>query len=192
MSAGPGPTSGGSTRASTSRRAYEGRLLKVDVDSVVAPDGTQFDLELIRHPGASAVVPFLSELDADDPTILLLHQFRHATGGRIWEIPAGVLEPNETPLECARRELREETGAHADSVEYLTTIYTTPGFTDEQIHLFLATGLTVGQPDHERDELIEVTTRPLSRVLHMIREGEVVDGKTVVALLYVAGFRLGM
>jgi len=182
----------GSVRLRATRRAYEGRLLRVDVDSVVAPDGTAFDLEMVRHPGAAAVVPLLSAPDAEDPTILMLRQFRYAAAGRIWEVPAGVLEPNESPLECAHRELLEETGATAASMEYLTTIFTTPGFTDERIHLFLATDLTVGKPSHERDELIEVTAQPMSRVLQMIRDGEVVDGKTLAAILYVAGFRLGL
>ncbi|MGD2134627.1 MAG: NUDIX hydrolase [Gemmatimonadales bacterium] len=172
-------------------RVYDGRLVRVDVDSVRSPDGTEFDLELVRHPGASAVVPLLSA-DSDDPSVLLLRQFRYAASGTIWEIPAGVLEPGEEPIHCAHRELAEETGATARSMEHLTTIYTTPGFTDERIHLFLATGITPGDPSHERDEFIEVTALPLSRVLAMIRDGELVDGKSVVALLYVAGFRLGL
>jgi ADP-ribose diphosphatase len=182
----------GSLQPRATKRVYEGRLLRVDVESVVAPDGTDLDLELIRHPGASAVVPLLSAPGGEDPTILMLRQFRYAAGGQIWEIPAGVLEPEESPLECAHRELREETGATAASMEYLTTIYTTPGFTDERIHLFLATDLTVGTPNHERDELIEVTPQPLSRVLEMIRDGQLVDGKSLAAILYVAGFRLGL
>lgn len=174
------------------RRAYDGHLVKVDVDTVRAPTGATFDLEIIRHPGAAAVVPLLSDPAATDPTVLLLRQYRHAAGGRLWEIPAGVLEPGEPAAACARRELLEETGAEASSIEHLTTVYTTPGFTDEQIHLFLATGITVGEPKHEVDEFIEVQARPLSTVLQMIRDGEIVDSKTIVALLYVAGFRLGM
>jgi ADP-ribose pyrophosphatase len=172
------------------RRAYDGRLLKVDVDTVRAPDGAEFDLEMIRHPGAAAVVAFLSDPDAEDPSILLLRQYRHAVGGSIWEIPAGVLEVGEAPDACARRELLEETGARAAHLDHLTTIYTTPGFTDERIHLFLATGLTVEEPDHQDDEFIQVRAKPLSEALLMIRDGEIVDGKSISALLFVAGFRL--
>jgi ADP-ribose pyrophosphatase len=175
-----------------SRRGYNGRLLSVDVDTLEAPDGRRFDLELIRHPGAAAVVPLLSERDAEDPSVLLLRQYRYAAGGTLWEIPAGVLEPGEAPLACARRELSEETGATAAAIEHLTTFFTTPGFTDEQIHVFVATGIRVGEPDHEHDEFIEVKAVPLSIVLSMIRDGEIVDGKSIVALLYLAGFRLGM
>lgn len=175
-----------------SNRAYDGRLIKVDLDSVRGPDGTEFDLEIIRHPGAAAIVPIVSDADADDPSVLLLEQYRYATGGTIWEIPAGVLEPGENPLDCARRELLEETGASADKFERLTTVFTTPGFTDEVIHLFLATGITVGEPNHEKDEFIQVAARPLSEVLRMIRDGEILDSKTIVGILYVAGFKMGL
>jgi ADP-ribose pyrophosphatase len=124
--------------------------------------------------------------------VLLLRQFRYAAGGPIWEVPAGVLEPGETPEACARRELREETGAVAERVEHLTTIFTTPGFTDERIHLFLATGISAGEPKPMSDEFLEVETRPLSKVLEMIRDREIVDAKSIVALLFLAGFTLGL
>jgi ADP-ribose pyrophosphatase len=172
------------------RRSYEGRLLKVDVETIRSPTGEDFELEIIRHPGAAAVVPLLSDPSGPDPQVLMLRQYRHAADGVIWEVPAGVLEPGEDPAACAQRELLEETGAAARNVEHLTTIFTTPGFTDERIHLFLATGLTVTEPNHEADEFIEVATRPISKLLEMIRDGEIVDAKSVIALLFVAGFRL--
>lgn len=175
-----------------SRRAFTGRLLAVDADTVRTPNGTELELEIVRHPGAAAVIPLLSPTDADDPFVLLLRQYRYAAGGMLWEIPAGVLEPGEDPAECARRELREETGAEAERIERLTTIFTTPGFTDERIHLFVATGIRRGPADPRPDELIEVHPHPLSRILEMIREGEITDGKSIVALLYLAGFRLQM
>lgn len=174
------------------RRVYTGRLLAVDEETVRMPDGRDVTLEMVRHPGAAAVVPLLSDADGDDPVVLLIHQYRYAAGGSIWEIPAGVLEPGEAPEECARRELEEETGARAARCDHLTTIYTTPGFTDERIHLFLATGLTQGPAAPEGDEQIEVRTRPMSDILRMIRDGEITDGKSVAALLYVAGFRLNL
>lgn len=174
----------------STHRAFEGRLLNIDVETIENPAGKTVELEIIRHPGAAAVVPLLSDPDAEDPSVLMLRQYRYAADGVIWEIPAGVLEPGETPQACARRELGEETGATAERIEPLTTIYTTPGFTDERIHLFLATGLRVGKTDHEDDEMIDVESRPLSTVLKMIRDGEIVDGKSIVALLYVAGFTL--
>jgi len=177
--------------AVSSRRAYTGKVIAVDVDTVRGPSGETFDLEIIRHAGAAAVVPVLSDLTSPDPALLLIRHFRHAAGGSIWEVPAGVLKPGESPEACARRELTEETGATAGRIERLTTILTTPGFTDERIHLFLATELAAGEPNREHDEFIEVETVPLSRALGMIEKGEIQDGKTIAALLFLAGFRMG-
>jgi ADP-ribose pyrophosphatase len=173
------------------RRLYAGKVVRVDVDTVRFPDGSTGDLELIRHPGAAAVVPCASDPSGVDPTILMIRQFRYAAGGPLWEIPAGTLAPGESPEACAERELREETGVRAARIERLTSIWTTPGFTDEVIHLFWAQGLTAGDAARERDEFIEVVPRSLSDVLTGIREGEIRDAKTVVAILYMAGFVLG-
>jgi ADP-ribose pyrophosphatase len=183
---------GSPRRRVATRRVYAGRLLQVDVDTVRAPDESLLELEMVRHPGAAAVVPLLSGLESQDPQLLLLRQYRYAAGGPIWEVPAGVLEPGESPETCARRELLEETGASAERMDHLTTIYTTPGFTDEKIHLFLATGISTGQPTPMSDEFLEVEARPLSKVLEMIRDQEIVDAKSIVALLYLAGFKLGL
>src|SRR5687768_3623180 len=125
-----------------SRRAFTGRVISVDVDTVRAPDASTLELEIVRHAGAAAVVPMLGDPAEEDPAILILRQYRYAASGTLWEIPAGVLQPGEEPLAAARRELEEETGAKAAKVEHLTTILTTPGFTDERIHLFWATGIT--------------------------------------------------
>ncbi|HYK82075.1 MAG TPA: NUDIX hydrolase [Gemmatimonadales bacterium] len=175
-----------------SRRIYTGRVVRLDVDTVRFPDGSTGELEVIRHPGAAAVVPCASDPAAPDPTILLIKQYRYATGGVLWEIPAGTLAPGEDPAACARRELMEEAGVAAVELRPLTAIWTTPGFTDEVIHLYLATGLTAGEPARERDEFIEVEPQPLSRVLTRIREGDIRDAKTIVAILYLAGFTLRM
>jgi ADP-ribose pyrophosphatase len=175
----------------SSRRVYTGRVVSLDVDRVQFPNGSTGELEMIRHPGASAVVPFLSDPAGEDPQILLLKQYRYAAERFMYEIPAGRLDPGEAPEACARRELLEETGCTAERVEQLTTIYTTPGFTDERIHLFMAVGLTHGETRREADEFIEVETVALSRALELIQRGEIDDGKTVVAILFAAGFRAG-
>ena len=174
------------------RRVHTGRVLNLDIDTVRFPDGSTGELEIIRHPGAAAVVPLASPRDSVDPIVLMLRQFRYAAGGPLWEIPAGRLEPGESPDACAQRELREEAGARAGRLERLTTIWTTPGFTDEVIHIFWAQGLTRGEAARERDEFIEVVPQPLSQVLDGIRDGWVRDAKTVVAILYMAGFVLGL
>jgi ADP-ribose pyrophosphatase len=171
-----------------SRRIYTGRVLNLDVDTVRFPDGSVGDLEMIRHSGASAVVPFLSEPTGSDPQLLLIRQYRHAADGFLYEIPAGRLGSEETPEQCAERELLEETGCTAQQLKYLTTIYTTPGFTDERIHLFMGTGLTRGPTRHERDEFITVEAMSMSQALSLIAAGTLSDAKTALAILLAAGF----
>lgn len=175
-----------------SRRVYDGRVLSLDVDTVRYPDGSSGELEMIRHPGAAAVVPLASDPRGKNPTLLLLKQYRYAAGGTLWEIPAGRLDPGEDPADCARRELLEEAGVTAGRLERLTSVWTTPGFTDERIHLFWAADLRAGVHARERDEFIEVVARPLSDVLAGIRSGEICDAKTVAAILYMAGFVIGL
>ena len=175
-----------------SRRIYTGRVVHLDVDTVRYPDGSIGEMEMLRHPGAAALVPFASDPRGADPTVLLIRQYRYATGGPLFEIPAGRVDPGEEPDHCARRELQEEVGVTAGRLERLTTIWTTPGFTDERIHLFWAADLVAGAHAREPDEFIEVVPKPLSEVLGMVRNGAICDGKTVVAILYMAGFILGI
>lgn len=184
--------SGGPPDQIAVRRVYTGRVLNLDVDTVRYPDGSEGQLEMIRHPGAAAVVPLLTSPEAADPQVLLIRQYRYAAGGKIWEVPAGRLDPGESPEGCARRELLEEAGLETSHLERLTIIHTTPGFTDERIHLFAAWDLKTGSGRPESDEFIEAAPHPMSRVLEMIRVGGITDAKTIVALLYFAGFRLGL
>ncbi len=170
-------------------RIWQNRFLDAQLDRVRYPDGSIGEQVLIHHPGAAAVVPFLNDPTGGDPQVLLLRQYRYATGGTLWEIPAGRLEPGEAPTACAHLELREETGCTASAITPLTTMWTTPGFTNEQIHLFMATGLTRGESRPEADEFIEVVALPLADVLKKIESGEISDAKTIVGILYAAGFR---
>jgi ADP-ribose pyrophosphatase len=174
-----------------SKRVYTGRIISLDVDKVKFPDGSIGELEMIRHPGASAIVPFLTDPSGDDPQVLLIRQYRYAAEGYMYEIPAGRLDKGESPAECAARELKEETGCTAEQIEYLSSVYTTPGFTDEKIHLFLATGLKSGATSHEADEFLELEPMLLSRALEMIESGEIQDAKSAFGLLFAAGFRTG-
>jgi len=161
------------------RYIFSGRIVDLRVERVTLPNGTAVDLELIHHAGASAVVAV-----DEAGRVVLIRQYRHAAGGYIWELPAGVLDsPGEQPEQCARRELREETGIEARDVTHLGTIFTTPGFCDERIHLFLARGLVAHGHAHEHDEVIaEIARRPLAEALDMIRRGDIVDGKTIAGL----------
>ncbi len=174
-----------------SRRAYTGRIISLDVDRVRFPDGSVGELEMIRHPGASAVVPFLSDPRGEDPQVLMIRQYRYAAEDYLLEIPAGRLNAGEDPRDCALRELKEETGCSADQIDHLFTMYTTPGFTDEKIHLFMATGLVAGETKHEADEFLDLEPMLLSRALELVETGEIMDAKTVVGLLFAAGFRAG-
>jgi ADP-ribose pyrophosphatase len=170
-------------------RLYSGRIVNLDLDRVRFPDDSVGQLEILRHPGASAVVPFLDPPRDGDPRVVLIRQFRHAADGFIWEVPAGRLDPGESPETCARRELEEETGMRARRLEPLITIHTTPGFTDERIHLFLAEGLEPGAEHREADEFMELHPLRWSEVLRLVEQGDIVDGKTLVSLLFVQSFR---
>ena len=170
-------------------RIHTGRIIKLDRDRVRYPDDSEAELEIIRHPGASAVVPFLTDPEGDDPQILLLRQYRYAADGYIYEIPAGRLDPGEDPATCAARELKEETGCTAKSIVPLFTMLTTPGFTDELIHLFLATEISHGETAREADEFADMVVLRLSEALELIQRGEIPDGKTALAILYSAGFK---
>jgi len=169
------------------REIWKGRIADLGVERVTLPNGTQVDLEVMRHPGAAGVVAV-----DDRGRVALIRQYRYAAGGYIWELPAGVLSPNEPPADCARRELREETGIQTGDLTHLGTIVTTPGFCDERIHLFLARDLRDGDHAHEADEVIaEIARIPLTDALAMIRTGEIVDAKTIAGL-HLAAAALGV
>jgi ADP-ribose pyrophosphatase len=176
-----------------SRPVHRGRIVDLRIDTVRFPDGSTGELEMVRHSGAAAVVPLLDPPGAEDPRLLLVRQYRYAAGGYILEIPAGRPdEAGERWEEVAARELEEETGWKPGELRHLTRIHTTPGFTDEVIHIFLATGLEEGASNQDDDEFLEVETRPLSEVLSLIRDGTITDAKTVCGVLYAAGFLLGL
>lgn len=163
------------------RKVQRGVMLEMISEEVELPGGRRAQLDLIRHPGAAAVVPFLS-----DDEILLIRQYRYAAGGEIYEVPAGKLEPGEAPEICARRELEEETGFRAERLEGLGEILTTPGFTDERIHLFAAEGLSPGQQNLDDDEVIELVPMALSEALKMVWTGALPDAKSALAILQAA------
>lgn len=159
-------------------RVYNGKLLRIDRDQVLLPNGRETVLEMVRHPGASAVVPFVT-----DDEILLVRQFRYATEGYILEAPAGTLDPGEEPQACARREVEEEVGHRAGRLERLGCIYTTPGFSDEKIHLWTAHDLTPARQKLDADEVLSVVRLPFEGALEKVRAGEITDAKTLCALM---------
>lgn len=166
------------------RLVYQGRSIELWQETVELPNGAVAALDIVRHPGASCVVPV-----EPDGRVLLIRQYRHAAGGTIWEVPAGKLD-GDTPEACAARELREEAGRLAGRLERLGEIWTTPGFTDERIHLFLALELSEVPHAREEDEVIEVVAMPLEAALDLVWSGELRDAKSSLALVHAAR-RLG-
>jgi ADP-ribose pyrophosphatase len=163
---------------------YEGSVVRLSVEEVELASGRRSRLELIRHPGAAAIVP----LD-EQGWVVMVRQYRHATGGeRLLEVPAGKLDPGESPAAAARRECEEETGLRPARLEPLGYLWTTPGFTDEKIHLFLARELAPGRQDLQDDEELSVERLPLAEALSLALEGGLDDGKSIVALARAARY----
>jgi len=168
------------------REIYKGRIVHLFVHEVTLPNGHQTTLEVIRHPGASAIVPFVSPDE-----VLLVRQYRFAAGGYLLEVPAGKLDAGEAPEDCARRETEEETGHAVGRLEKLGAIWTTPGFTNEVIHLFAAHDLRPTRTDHEADEVLSVERVRFADALGMVSGGEINDAKSVCAILLLARQRAG-
>ena len=162
----------------------KGRVFDFYTENITLPNGLTMDVDVIRHPGAAAIVPVM-----DDGAIVLLRQYRHAVGGFIWEIPAGTLDPNEDEMTCASRELTEETGYEARRIEKLGTITPLPAYSDERIHIYMATGLIPAAQNLDADELLTVHPFELQSVLAMITDGDIEDAKTI-ASLHLAASRL--
>jgi ADP-ribose pyrophosphatase len=173
-----------SARVLQHRRVHTGKVLDLDVDEVLEPGGIRGLREVVRQRGSVAALPVL-----DDGRVVLVRQYRYAVDARVWELPAGRRDPGETPEEGALRELEEEVGLRAAYFEPLLTFWTTPGFCDELMHLFRATGLTPVPPRPEADERIEQARFTLDEAMAMVSRGEIREGKTLVALLLEAGRR---
>ena len=164
----------------TREKIYKGRVVKLWVERVRLPNGSETELEIIRHQGAAAVVPI-----DEAGNVYLVRQYRHATGEWLLEVPAGKLDPGEAPETCARREVEEETGMKVRDLLPIGPMWTTPGFTDEKIWLFVGRGLEPGNQALEEDEALVVERMPLSEALELVDRGEICDAKSVVTLLQV-------
>jgi ADP-ribose pyrophosphatase len=170
-----------SAHASSSRIVFEGRVFRLVVDRVELPNGLVRDQEVVRHPGAAAIVPIDEQGD-----VTLVRQYRYAFDDWLLEVPAGTLRPAEAAEDCARRELAEEAGLEAASLESLGSIVTAPGFTDERIHLYLARGLRGVPQELDDDENLRVERLPFDEAVRRARSGEIEDAKSVCALLRAA------
>jgi len=168
-----------------SERVFDGKLIKVRVDQVRMPDGSEHRREVVEHPGAVAILPVLSNGD-----IVLVRQYRHPVGRYTLELPAGTREPDEAPLQTAIRELREETGYHASGMREIVRFFVSPGWADEELIVYLATGLTPGQDHPEAEEDLSVVNVRPDDVAEQIGQGAIVDSKTIVGLLAWLGIKL--
>lgn len=157
---------------------HQGRVFRLDSENITLPNGVVTDLEIIRHPGAAAIVA----MTADD-RVKMVNQFRYAAAGRIWEIPAGTLENGESPLACGKRELVEEAGVSAATWKRLGQVTPVPGYSDEIVHLFLATDLAPARQNLDTDELLDVHDIELDQAIEMIHRGEIQDAKTIAGLM---------
>lgn len=169
----------------TSEPAFLGKLVKLYVETFEQPDGQRVMREIVRHPGAVAMVPL-----TPDGAVMLVQQYRGAAQKALLEIPAGTLEPGEDPQEAAVRELQEEIGHKPGKLERIGGEFTAPGYTSEYIHLFMASDLTPSRLSQDEDERIEVVTLPLDEAVRRVMSGEIEDGKTIIGLLLTAR-RLG-
>lgn len=160
-----------------SKTIHKGRVVTLNIETARLPNGKEVDLEIIRHPGASAVVPL-----KEDGRVVLIRQFRHAAGGFIYEIPAGTLKDGEAPETCAARELEEEIGYRAAELLHLASILPAPGYTDEIIHLYRGLGLTPSVQKLDHDEVLEIVEMPLAQAVSEIAQGRIRDSKTIIGL----------
>ena len=165
------------SRAVQRNRVYESRIFDVEECRFTTSGGEPVDRSVVRHPGAVLIVPVL-----EDDQLVLIRNWRVAVEASLWEFPAGTLEPGEPPLTTATRELAEETGYRAETVQPLGTFYTSPGFADEQMHVFEASGLIAGPQQLEAHEEIEVQPHAVEDVMRMVTDGQLVDGKSIAAL----------
>jgi ADP-ribose pyrophosphatase len=162
-------------------KIFNGRIVSLVVDYVKYHSGNEAQREIIQHPGGSVALALF-----DNNDILLVKQYRYPIGGEVIELPAGKLDVNEDPRDCAERELREETGYAAKRWTKLTTIMTTPGFCDERLHIYMAQDLSIsprGQTLEEGEQTIKLIRLPLVEAIAMVEREEIVDGKSIVGIL---------
>jgi len=161
------------------RQVYTGHFLKVQQDTVILPDGKHAVREYIKHPGAVAVLPLF-----DDGSVLMERQFRYPLHRVFIEFPAGKIDPGEDTLDCAKRELQEETGYSAAEWQYVCTIHNAIAYSDEHLVLYVARGLTQGERKLDEGEFLDIYKAPLEELLEQVRNGEITDVKTVIGVFW--------
>ncbi|HOA55932.1 MAG: NUDIX hydrolase [Acetivibrionales bacterium] len=160
------------------KEIYRGNIIDVDLLTVTLPDGREATRDIVRHPGAAAVIPLNEKGE-----IYMVRQFRKPLDAVSLEIPAGKLDAGEDPVICAGRELKEETGLTAEKLTFLVSLHSTPGFSDEVIHLFAATGLKEGDSCADEDEFITTEKYSVAELIDMVLKGKITDAKSMIGIL---------
>ncbi len=160
------------------KHIYKGNIIDIYSQTVELPDGRTSTRDIVRHPGASVIIPI-----SDNKELYLVEQYRKPIDKITLEIPAGKLDKGEDPMSCAVRELKEETGLEAKNIKHIMSIHSTPGFSDEVLHMYVATGLREGQSAADEDEFISTIKLPIEKLIRMIISGEITDSKTIIGIL---------
>ena len=168
----------------SSKVSFKGKVFSVTTDTVTEPGGITSRRDVIRHNGSVVILAVDTKTNPKDPNILLIRQYRHAAGQFLLELPAGRIEPGEKLIPAAKRELIEETGYRAKKWSKHVKYFASPGFLTEAMNVLLAEDLTLGEAAPEDDEKIEIRMTPLSEVLRLIHAGKILDGKTLIGVLY--------
>jgi 8-oxo-dGTP pyrophosphatase MutT (NUDIX family) len=156
---------------------YRGRLFSFVVEDITLPNGSRTEAAIVRHPGSTGIVPL-----AEDGSVVMTYQYRHAVGEYLLEVPAGTMESGESPLTCAQRELEEETGFTATDWVKIATVHIVPAYSDELIHIFLARGLKPSRQNLDQDEILQVVRYPWDELMRLLHEGAITDALTILAL----------
>ena len=173
----------GKAKVLSSKEAYKGKIFSVFTEHVIEPTGVDATRDVVRHNGSVVIFAVDEETNPADPLVLIERQFRHAADQYLLELPAGRVEPGESTLAAAKRELIEETGYRAKRWQKLVRYYASPGFVAEWMEIYLATGITAGEAHPEEDEKIETRAVPLSELVGMIVDGTIQDGKTIIGTM---------
>ncbi|MGI6777997.1 MAG: NUDIX domain-containing protein [Acetivibrionales bacterium] len=160
------------------KKIFQGKILDLELHTVALPNGKESTREIVLHPGAAVVIPI-----SENGELYMVRQYRKPLEKVMLELPAGKLDPGEAPIECAKRELKEETGLEARVIEHIVSVYSTPGFSNEVLHMFIAKGLEQGDACADEDEFISTEKISIGKLIEKVLDKEITDAKTIIGIL---------